>query len=108
MSSSFTDFLICFLWCALFRTAVCIGDQDTTAEHALIHARDAIPAEYVARPYYPTPSGGWIPDWTASYAKASAVVSNMTLAEKVNLTSGTGYFMVWPGPVCLGYPHSCI
>lgn len=60
-----------------------------------IGARDPIPAGYVAAPYYPTPNGGWISSWSASYAKAAAVVGNMTLAEKVNITSGTGYFMVW-------------
>lgn len=61
-------------------------------------ARDAVPAGYVASPYYPTPPGGWISNWTASYDKAKAVVANMTLAEKVNLTTGTGLYM---GP-CVG------
>ena len=56
--------------------------------------RDPVPAGYVAAPYYPTPKGGWVASWADSYAKVQAVVSNMTLAEKVNLTTGTGYFMV--------------
>lgn len=56
--------------------------------------RDAVPAGYVAAPYYPTPPGGWVAEWEDSYAKAQLVVGNMTLAEKVNLTSGTGYLMV--------------
>ena len=56
--------------------------------------RDSVPSEYVAAPYYPTPKGGWVSNWTAAYAKAEAVVSSMTLAEKVNLTSGTGLLMV--------------
>ena len=56
--------------------------------------RDSVPAGYVAAPYYPTPKGGWVASWANSYAKAQAVVKNMTLAEKVNLTTGTGYFMV--------------
>lgn len=64
--------------------------------------RDSVPSQYVASPYYPTPKGGWSPNWTASYAKAYAVVSNMTLAEKVNLTTGTGYSM---GP-CVGQTGS--
>ena len=59
-----------------------------------LQARDSLPPGYVASPYYPAPNGGWIPDWSNSYAKAAAIVQNMTLAEKVNLTSGTGYFMV--------------
>lgn len=56
--------------------------------------RDSVPAGYDARPYYPTPQGGWIASWTAAYAKAAAVVANMTLAEKVNLTTGTGLYFV--------------
>lgn len=56
-----------------------------------LEARDAVPSGYVAAPYYPTPQGGWAADWTASYAKAASLVQNMTLAEKVNLTAGTGY-----------------
>ena len=59
-----------------------------------LQARGDVPPDYVAAPYYPAPNGGWIASWNASYAKAAAIVQNMTLAEKVNLTSGTGYFMV--------------
>ena len=53
-------------------------------------------------PYYPTPNGGWLPNWSEAYEKAHKVVSNMTLAEKVNLTTGTGFFM---GP-CAGQTGS--
>ena len=56
--------------------------------------RDPVPAGYVSPPYYPTPKGGWVAEWAASYAKAQSVVANMTLAEKVNLTTGTGLYMV--------------
>jgi beta-glucosidase len=63
-----------------------------------IAARDAVPNRYVAAPYYPTPPGGWVASWSEAYAKAAKVVQNMTLVEKVNLTSGTGYLM---GP-CVG------
>lgn len=52
--------------------------------------RNSVPAGYVAAPYYPTPPGGWVSNWTAAYAKAQKVVANMTLAEKVNLTTGVG------------------
>ena len=86
--------LLSILWCLTIYTGVSNGDLDSTEKTAKVVAQDAVPAGYVAKPYYPTPSGGWIPEWKASYAKASAVVGNMTLAEKVNLTSGTGYFMV--------------
>ncbi|KAJ5776546.1 uncharacterized protein N7511_001557 [Penicillium nucicola] len=57
---------------------------------------------YESPPYYPTPPGGWISDWSEAYEKAYKVVSNMTLAEKVNMTTGTGFFM---GP-CVGQTGS--
>ncbi|CAG8877696.1 unnamed protein product [Penicillium nalgiovense] len=57
---------------------------------------------YESPPYYPTPPGGWVPDWSEAYSKAHHLVSNMTLAEKVNLTTGTGFFM---GP-CVGQTGS--
>lgn len=53
-----------------------------------LSTRDNVPSEYIASPYYPTPPGGWVSSWADAYAKAQAVVSNMTLAEKVNLTTG--------------------
>ena len=59
--------------------------------------RADIPAGYTqSAPYYPTPKGGWIASWQNSYARAAEVVGNMTLAEKVNLTTGTGFDMVRP------------
>jgi hypothetical protein len=61
-------------------------DSNAVNEHVSILGRDAVPAEYVAKPYYPAPNGGWAAEWSDSYTKASAVVANMTLAEKVNLT----------------------
>jgi beta-glucosidase len=78
--------------------------QALGAGGAALAARDAVPAGYVAAPYYPTPPGGWVANWTESYAKAEVVVQNMTLAEKVNLTSGTGYLM---GP-CVGNTGSAL
>ena len=55
--------------------------------------RLAVPDEYEAAPYYPAPYGGWVSDWSDSYAKAEELVAKMTLAEKTNITCGTGYFM---------------
>lgn len=37
-------------------------------------------------------------DWEAAYAKAQAFVSQLTLLEKVNLTTGTG----WQSEACVG------
>jgi beta-glucosidase len=67
--------------------------RDTSNAQNIAGRANDVPAGFVAKPYYPTPPGGWVSSWTDSYAKARAVVANMTLAEKVNLTSGTGYFM---------------
>jgi hypothetical protein len=60
---------------------------------AAIEKRDDVPAGYVAAPYYPAPYGGWVADWADSYAKAKTLVDRMTLAEKTNITAGTGIYM---------------
>jgi beta-glucosidase len=41
-------------------------------------------------PKYPSPWGEGSGDWNESYVKARAFVSQLTLEEKVNLTSGIG------------------
>lgn len=40
-------------------------------------------------PYYPSPWGTGAGEWASAYEKAIAFVSKLTLAEKVNLTTGT-------------------
>lgn len=72
--------------------------------NATLEKRDDVPAGFTTPPYYPTPKGGWVASWTDSYAKAAEVVANMTLAEKVNLTTGTGLLM---GP-CSGNTGSAL
>ena len=42
-------------------------------------------------PYYPSPWGTGAGDWASAYAKATAFVTQLTLIEKVNLTTGVGY-----------------
>ncbi|KAK0702975.1 glycoside hydrolase family 3 protein [Lasiosphaeria miniovina] len=44
-------------------------------------------------PWYPAPKGGIARTWAASYEKAAKMVERMTLAEKVNVTTGTGWQM---------------
>lgn len=44
-------------------------------------------------PWYPTPKGGSATGWAESYKKAAAMVGKMTLPEKVNVTTGTGWMM---------------
>ena len=60
---------------------------------AAIHRRDDIPFVYDAKGYYPSPHGGWASDWLESYAKAQALVEQMSLVEKINITGGTGFYM---------------
>lgn len=50
-------------------------------------------SSFDAPPYYPAPYGGWVDEWRDSYSKAKKLVDSMTLAEKTNITAGTGIFM---------------
>ncbi|KAJ5437494.1 Glycoside hydrolase superfamily [Penicillium cf. griseofulvum] len=49
--------------------------------------------EFQTVPWYPTPLGGTSEQWKESYVKAQEIVREMTLAEKVNITTGTGWQM---------------
>jgi len=49
-------------------------------------------------PEYPAPWGEGLGDWEAAYASARSFVSQLTLTEKVNLTTGVG----WEGEKCVG------
>ncbi|SPO00260.1 probable beta-glucosidase [Cephalotrichum gorgonifer] len=51
------------------------------------------PSDGQSPPWYPSPRGGTAATWASSYEKAAAMVSRMTLAEKVNITTGTGWRM---------------
>lgn len=55
--------------------------------------RSFVPDGYDVPPYYPAPYGGWAGDWQESYRKARDFVASMTLAEKTNITAGSGIFM---------------
>lgn len=51
-------------------------------------------------PSYPSPWGTGAGDWASAYQRARALVSQMNLLEKVNLTTGVGYVnygFVWTG-----------
>ncbi|KAI1405964.1 glycoside hydrolase family 3 protein [Hypoxylon fuscum] len=81
----------------------------STASASVLLPRDPVPAGYVAAPYYPTPYGGWADDWSESYDKAIKMVSQMTLAEKVNITAGTGPCVGNTGSAPrLGFPQLCL
>ncbi|KAI1140610.1 glycoside hydrolase family 3 protein [Hypoxylon sp. FL0543] len=51
------------------------------------------PPDGLSPPWYPTPKGGTAKTWADSYRKASEMVAKMTLPEKVNVTTGTGWKM---------------
>ncbi|KAL9084086.1 MAG: hypothetical protein Q9165_008224 [Trypethelium subeluteriae] len=66
-----------------------------------------------SEPYYPTPKGGRYAGWTDSFIKAHTLVKQMTLPEKVNVTTGVG----WSMEMCvgntgavprLGFPSLCL
>lgn len=51
------------------------------------------PAYGLSPPWYPAPQGGIAASWAGAYQKAATMVQKMTLAEKVNVTTGTGWMM---------------
>ena len=73
--------------------SLALGPFASPALARSVGPRDPVPEGYHAAPYYPTPHGGWLDSWADAYTKAHALVSQMTLAEKTNITSGVGIFM---------------
>lgn len=75
--------------------------------------KSAVPQDGQSEPWYPSPRGGTVKSWQESYRKAGNLVRQMTLVEKVNITTGTGWRM-GPcvgntGPVDrLGFPSLCL
>ncbi|EPS36956.1 hypothetical protein H072_9519 [Dactylellina haptotyla CBS 200.50] len=70
------------------------------------------PYQVTSPPWYPSPKGGTLKSWENSYKKARDLVSKMTLAEKVNITTGTGWQMDFcvgnTGPASfVGFPALC-
>ncbi|PNY29552.1 Beta-glucosidase [Tolypocladium capitatum] len=67
----------------------------STAGHAspVADSTSSVQDGYYVPAYYPAPYGGWAGDWAESYGKAKKMVDSMTLAEKTNITGGTGVFM---------------
>ncbi|KAL8833025.1 MAG: hypothetical protein Q9170_004553 [Blastenia crenularia] len=61
-------------------------------------AAGEFPGPAFSHPYYPAPWGSGAGDWTAAYGRARAFVSQLTLLEKVNLTTGVG----WQSEQCVG------
>ncbi|KAF9881095.1 hypothetical protein CkaCkLH20_01245 [Colletotrichum karsti] len=82
-----------------------LASQVSLSDGAAIAPRSDVPPGYVAASYYPAPYGGWTADWADSYEKAKALVDQFTLAEKTNVTSGSGIFM---GDRCVGNTGSAL
>lgn len=78
-----------------------------------IWAWKTAPVDGQSPPWYPSPKGGMDATWEESYKKAADLVRQMTLVEKVNITTGTGWSMQLcvgnTGPVArLGFPSLCL
>ncbi|KAG9248651.1 glycosyl hydrolase family 3 N terminal domain-containing protein [Calycina marina] len=54
-------------------------------------------------PWYPTPPGGIVPQWTESYKKAAELVKKMTLIEKMGLAVGNSAPAIHAGFPGLAY-----
>ncbi|KAF2017320.1 glycoside hydrolase family 3 protein [Aaosphaeria arxii CBS 175.79] len=63
-----------------------------------IWAWNSAPHDGQSPPWYPSPKGGADALWSESYRKAAELVKQMTLTEKVNVTTGTG----WSTQMCVG------
>jgi len=63
-----------------------------------IWAWKSAPEDGLSPPWYPTPKGGTDAAWAESYKKAAELVKQLTLVEKVNITTGTG----WSMQMCVG------
>ncbi|KAK2608745.1 hypothetical protein QQS21_002734 [Conoideocrella luteorostrata] len=59
----------------------------------VVAQKSFVPDGYYVPAYYPAPYGGWVSGWQESYGKARNFVNSMTLAEKTNITAGSGIFM---------------
>ncbi|KAK5173881.1 uncharacterized protein LTR77_002562 [Saxophila tyrrhenica] len=72
---------------------------DTTYPNATVpYAVAGAQSNQTSPPEYPSPWGEGLGDWADAYAQAKAFVSQLTLTEKVNLTTGVG----WEGEKCVG------
>ncbi|KAK0739633.1 glycosyl hydrolase family 3 N terminal domain-containing protein [Apiosordaria backusii] len=92
-----------------YRSLVLGAFASSSLAASVVTPRDPVPPGFVAAPYYPAPYGGWVASWEEAYSKAEALVSQMTLAEKTNITSGIGIFMGNTGSAeRLGFPRLCL
>lgn len=76
----------------VFASCALLG-QASAATDGTISTRSDVPDGFYVPAYYPAPYGGWIDEWAESYERAKTLVDSMTLAEKANITAGTGIYM---------------
>jgi beta-glucosidase len=84
----------CCCWLLTFVAAVVL----LLATGGIWAWKASVPKDGLSPPWYPTPKGGSDKLWEESYKKAAAMVKQMTLPEKVNITTGTG----WSMDMCVG------
>ena len=87
--------------------------QEVRVEYYKLKNKPSIRIDGESPPYYPSPRGGVMKRWEMAYEKAWDIVRNMSLAEKVNVTTGTGWMMGLcvgnTGPAALvGFPSLCL
>ena len=96
-------------WLFTFVTAVAL----LLATGGIWAWRAAVQKDGLSPPWYPTPRGGTDAKWADGYQKAAELVKQMTLPEKVNITTGVG----WSMEMCvgnngavprLGFPSLCL
>ena len=78
--------------CMLITLAVCIAIWSVLAAGGFFVYKRS-PSDGQSPPWYPTPAGGTVSQWSESYKKAAELVKKMSLPEKVNITTGTGWQM---------------
>ena len=72
--------------------------ETTYANATVPYAVAGAQSNQTSPPEYPSPWGAGLAEWASAYAQAKAFVSQLTLTEKVNLTTGVG----WEGEKCVG------
>ena len=94
-------------------TLVLIGVLGGILSASGVWVYKSAPPDGLSPPWYPTPRGGTLDSWTTSYRKAIDMVNKMSLVEKVNITTGTGWSMGLcvgnTGPAfSVGFPPLCL
>ncbi|EJD05137.1 uncharacterized protein FOMMEDRAFT_79988 [Fomitiporia mediterranea MF3/22] len=95
--------IACFVNFARTRTLLCVILSALLAFIILFSAGGTAvyvtaPKDGLSPPWYPAPPGGTLSSWRGAYEKATRLVSQMSLLEKVNITTGTG----WQMGLCVG------